>query len=319
MEAILGTLSGDNNKLLLCGNPTRTSGIFYDSHNRDRESYKTHKVSSLDSPRTSKENIEMLKKKYGEGSDLWKVRVLGEFPSGEMDTFMSLEIVEFAAQEVKTEPIGTTLRIGVDVARFGEDSTEMYAGMGYSVVGHEVYNKQDTMATTGAIIRLAKEMLEAYPNIEHVEIRVDDSGVGGGVTDRLNEIMIEENLTWTIVPINNGASSLDEHYGNLGAEMWGSIKAMLEQNMTNFINGDPGVLQLPDDDVLISQFSTRKWHMSSKGKILLERKEDMKKPKRGLKSPDRADAFVLCFGDFIIEPDETGIMPPMIGSAVIKR
>ena len=28
MEAILGTLSGENNKLLMCGNPTRTSGTF---------------------------------------------------------------------------------------------------------------------------------------------------------------------------------------------------------------------------------------------------------------------------------------------------
>ena len=62
MEAILGTLSGAENKLFLCGNPTRTSGVFYDSHNRDRDLYKIHKVSSLDSPRTSKDNIEVLKR-----------------------------------------------------------------------------------------------------------------------------------------------------------------------------------------------------------------------------------------------------------------
>lgn len=45
MEAILSTLSGEFNKLLMCGNPTRTSGVFYDSHNRDRADYNTHKVS----------------------------------------------------------------------------------------------------------------------------------------------------------------------------------------------------------------------------------------------------------------------------------
>lgn len=76
--------------------------------------------------------------------------------------------------------------------------------------------------------------------------------------------------------------------------MWASIKEQLEQNMSNFMNGDPSVLQLPDDDVLITQLTGRKWNMTSKGKMLLESKKDMKK--RGLKSPDRADAFVLTFG-----------------------
>ncbi|WP_235209151.1 hypothetical protein [Paenibacillus polymyxa] len=59
--------------------------------------------------------------------------------------------------------------------------------------------------------------------MKRTRIRVDDSGVGGGVTDRLNEIVAEEGLPYKIIPINNG-SSLDEHYGNLFTEMWASIK-----------------------------------------------------------------------------------------------
>ncbi|MDF2651330.1 MAG: terminase protein PACase protein, partial [Paenibacillus sp.] len=99
-------------------------------------------------------------------------------------------------------------------------------------------------------------------------------------------------------------------------EMWGAVRTELEGNMTNFINGITPDFELPDDDTLISQLSTRKWKMTSKGKILLESKDDMKK--RGLKSPDRADAFVLTFGEYLVEPDEH-IMTPMIGSVVIKR
>lgn len=57
MEAILGTLSGGNNKLLMCGNPTRTSGTFYDAFYSSRWIYKCHTVSSEDSPRTNKDNI----------------------------------------------------------------------------------------------------------------------------------------------------------------------------------------------------------------------------------------------------------------------
>ena len=88
MEAILGTLSGDNNKLLLCGNPTRTTGTFYDAFNRDLKLYKHHTVSSLDSPRTNKDNIEALIRKYGEDSNVVRVRVKGLFPDQEDDVFM---------------------------------------------------------------------------------------------------------------------------------------------------------------------------------------------------------------------------------------
>jgi hypothetical protein len=119
---------------------------------------------------------------------------------------------------------------------------------------------------------LANQLYIAHPYLNRIRIRVDDSGVGGGVTDRLNEIVAEEGLTYEIIPINNGSSSLDEHYGNLVTEMWASIKEQLEQNMSNFMNGDP----------------------------------------------DRADAFVLTFGEFLVEAPEH-IMLPSIGSVKVKR
>ena len=56
MEAIQGTLSGDNNRLLMCGNPTQNTGTFHDSHTVDAQSYYCMKVSSRDSPRTNKQN-----------------------------------------------------------------------------------------------------------------------------------------------------------------------------------------------------------------------------------------------------------------------
>jgi phage terminase large subunit len=299
MAAILGTLSGPFNKLLMCGNPTKTSGVFFDSHNRDREDYKTHKVSCLNSPRTSKENIEMLKRKYGEGSDVYRVRVEGEFPRGESDTFISLEAAEFAKDEVTVIPKGDTLYIGSDIARFGDDETAMYARLNGVPVDSHFHHKQNTMVTTGWILNMAANCLKAYPNISHVQIRVDDDGLGGGVTDRLNEINEEQGLGYEIIPVHNGSSSDDEYYGNKGSELWGHVKEQLEENMSNFILGLPGQLQLPDDEKLIAQLTTRKWRMGSNGKIYLEKKSDMKK--RGLSSPDRADAFVLTFANVEVE------------------
>ncbi|MFD2878613.1 hypothetical protein ACFTAO_25540 [Paenibacillus rhizoplanae] len=72
----------------------------------------------------------MLKRKYGEGSDVYRVRVQGQFPRGEAGTFITLEAAEHAAKEVQIKVTGTTLVIGVDVARYGDDETAMYAGIG---------------------------------------------------------------------------------------------------------------------------------------------------------------------------------------------
>jgi hypothetical protein len=296
MEAIQGTLSGDDNKLLMCGNPTRTSGYFYDSHNRDRRLFRTHKVDSRDSKRTSKENIQMLIDKYGADSDVVRVRVYGEFPKAEADAFIALEIAELAAN-ASVLPGGDTLHLGVDVARFGDDETVIAPRIGMKVFKLRCYNKQDTMVTAGWVISTGKEMLRHYSQLQRVEIKVDDSGVGGGVTDRLNEVIREQGLkNWVVIPVNNGAkpsSSEEEHYENRGTETWADLRNLLQESFSKHLQGAPVGLELPDDDRLVTQLTQRKYRMTSKGRLALERKEDMKK--RGLDSPDRADAVVLSF------------------------
>lgn len=293
MEAILGTLSGVNNKLLMCGNPNRTSGVFYDSHNKDRSHYKTHKVSSLDSSRTSKENIEMLKEKYHEDSDVYRVRVLGEFPKAEADTFIPLEFAEYASSTTLEELKGDILHLGVDVARFGDDETVIAPRIGDKVFTLKTYSKQDTMVTAGWVINIGKSMMGQHEQIKEVKVKVDDSGVGGGVTDRLKEVVSEQGLPFTIIPVNNGSSADDEHYENKGTEAWANVRELLEKNFSAHMQGKEPTVELPNDERLISQLTTRKYKMTSRGKIALEKKEDMKK--RGLSSPDRADAVVLAF------------------------
>lgn len=295
MEAILGTLSGENNKLLMCGNPTKISGVFYDSHNRDRSHYKSHKVSSMDSSRTSKKNIDMLLEKYGHDSDVARVRVYGEFPRAEADTFIPLEIVELAKEsEAKVNRSITVGDLGVDVARFGDDETVICKRIDGVVYPLVTYRKQDTTVTTGYVIKAAKEMLKNNTHLKQIYIKVDDSGVGGGVTDQLNEIVKQERLPFKVFPvINNGTADDAEHYENVGTEQWGVVREILNDDFSNYMTGKETTTRLPNDQKLISQLTTRKYRMTSRGKIALERKEDMKK--RGLQSPDRADAVVLSF------------------------
>ena len=296
MEAVLGTLTGDDNKLLMCGNPNRLEGVFYDSHHNDRDKFKVHKVSSMDSTRTSKDNIEMLLSKYGKNSDVARVRIYGEFPKGALDSLISMDSVEYAVNSIIPDSSikdSIVAHIGVDVARFGDDKTVITARIGGKVVDVMKYTKKGTMKTAGYVLQMALHVRDKYKGILKCMIKVDDTGVGGGVTDRLKEVVESENLPYTIVPVNNGGSASDKYYANLGAQMWGNIKELLEQNISDNLQGKPPVADFPNDADLIRQFSNRKYKMSSKGKIELERKEDMKK--RGLQSPDIADSVALAF------------------------
>lgn len=165
MEAILGTLSGSNNKLLLCGNPTRTSGTFYDSHTRDRALYKCHTVSSADSSRTNKENIDSLIRKYGWDSNVVRVRVRGEFPNQEDDVFIPLSLIEQCSSkllELDDTDGMQFVSLGVDVARFGDDETIIYRNYhGHCKI---VRNRrgQNLMATVGDIVKEFKKIYREY-------------------------------------------------------------------------------------------------------------------------------------------------------------
>lgn len=295
MEAILGTLSGENNKLLLCGNPTRTSGTFYDAFHADRELYGCHTVSSLDSKRTNKDNIKSLIRKYGEESNVVLVRVYGKFPNQEDDVLIPLSVVEQCGSrmyELPKEKESKNILFGVDVARFGDDETSIYR----NVKGHlklAVSRKgQDTMRTVGDIVDQYRIVLKEYKDYKgSVYINIDDTGVGGGVTDRLREVKREENLDrMVIVPINaaekietktNDGKEAAERYNNITTHMWATLKDLMKEK--NVV--------LEDDPETIAQLTTRKYLIASNGKIEIEKKKDMKK--RGLSSPDRADALVL--------------------------
>lgn len=297
MEAILGTLTGEDNKLLLMGNPNRIDGVFYDAFNKDRDKFKTHTVSSRNSKRTSRDNIAMLESKYGKDSDVCRVRIDGQFPKGSLDSFISLETVELASSkdnQIRQADIDAakTLHIGVDVARFGDDKTVITPRVSAKVFEFRKFSKKDTMETAGNVIACCKEYMRRFPGVKKCMIKVDDSGVGGGVTDRLKEVIKDEKLPYMVIPVNNGSAATDAYYFNLGAQLWGHVKELLESNFSNKMQGKNDVqIELPNDEEMIKQLSIRKYHMTSKGKIQLESKDEMKK--RGLGSPDTADSLSL--------------------------
>lgn len=295
MEAITGTLSGEHNKLLLMGNPTKTSGTFYDSHTADRALYRCHTVNSENSRRTNKDNIAAMKRKYGENSNVVRVRVYGEFPEQEDDVFIMLSSIEQCGSKVYELPEDKGMpyiMFGVDVARFGDDETVIYRNAKGKLKMVAKRHGQDLMATVGDIVAQYKNVIKEFPEYTGpIYVNIDDTGLGGGVTDRLKEVKREQKLHRLFVIPINAAEKIDtdtkegkeaaEYYNNLTTHMWAVLRDLLENKQ----------IEIEDEADTFAQLSIRKYFMASNGKLELESKKEMKK--RGVSSPDRADAAAL--------------------------
>lgn len=308
MEAILGTLSGINNKLLLCGNPTKTTGTFFDAFNRDANLYKRYTVSSLDSPRTNKESIKSLIKKYGKDSNVVRVRVYGEFPNDEDDVFFSTsEIYKSIDTEISKDTekaLGLngerkdpskiySVDVGCDVARFGDDKTVITYKVNELCMIYKKINGKDTTWTAGNLINLYKYIKTVLKYDKPIPIKLDNGGIGGGVIDQLNAVKKTSDFydAMRIYPINFGQPKKNPFYYDTTTIMLGVIKDLITPRDSEG-NKLPSQLILPKDDDLIGEFTCRKYSFVSGSRQKVESKDEMKK--RGLPSPDIADSIALC-------------------------
>lgn len=300
MEAILGTLSGRNNKLLLLGNPTRTSGVFYESHTKNRDMYECFTVNSEKCSRVNLKNIEALKRKYGEDSNVVRVRVYGLFPQSEDDVFIPMHLIERAISandSYKPAPHPSKIQIGCDVARYGDDKTIISSKIDDKVTIEKKRHGQDTMKTSDDILLLGNEFVRKYRLIpgkdDPIPVCVDDGGVGGAVTDRLRQVKrLNPTLYWwlDVVPIKFGMPIRHNFYEDSTTYMMSIVRGLLYP-YDDEGNAKPTELILPDDDDLTAQLSCRKYFMTDRGKMRVESKDAMKA--RGLPSPDEADSILL--------------------------
>lgn len=278
-EVIDGARTTSGAVVLAVGNPTRRAGGFYDAFHRHRRFWATFHVSSADSPRVSRQWVEEMAAKWGTDSDVYRVRVAGEFPRGESDAFIPIELVEAAVN--RDVPAGGPAEIGVDVARYGDSETAICAREGTRVRFLLAYRKRGVPEVVGLVAQAAKR-LKDETGVGVIRVKVDDTGVGGGVTDGLRELAGQE-LPWLeVVPVPFSAGG-DERYADLASAMWGNLRELLEA----------GALSLPDDDDLVAQLTLRRYTVDPRGRVRLESKEQLRR--RGIPSPDRADALALAF------------------------
>jgi hypothetical protein len=274
-EAAAGSMSGHNALTILLGNPVRSSGFFFDTHNRLKDEWWTKRVSCVDSKRVSTEYVNDMKSRYGEESNAFRIRVLGEFPRSDDDTIIPMDLLESAKHRDTRAYEDAPIVWGLDVARFGSDSSVLCKRQSNVVHTLERWRNLDLMQLTGAVV-------SQYEACDHknrpTEILVDSIGLGAGVVDRLREL----NLPARGINVSE-SPAMGGTYLNLRAELWHKAKAWLEKRDC----------KIPNNEDLIGELATVRYTFTSNGKIKIESKDDIRR--RGLKSPDMADAFVLTF------------------------
>lgn len=304
-EPILGALSTEGSRLFMAGNPTKLTGFFFDSHHKNRAQYNALHVDGRDSSRVDTAFIQTIIEMFGEESDVFRVRVAGDFPKSQPDSFIPMEWCERASGAVELPEEPKRIDIGVDVARYGDDSSVVCLVYDKLQQGEpDIYHHNNTTEIAGKVIQTVKRSARRHLQAE-IHLKVDCDGLGVGVYDIVNEqreTIIEaiekerEEAEIEAPPFvfeiyechfggEGGTVSDDEgdpiEYENSTGIMWGTVRlALYEQR-----------LRLWENDQQIAQLSNRKYVVNSKGKIELEKKEAMKK--RGLPSPDMADALAL--------------------------
>lgn len=207
-------------------------------------------------------------KRWGPESPRFISKVLGEFPEIGNDVLIPPSLIQ-AAHDRHLEADGPGI-LGVDVARYGMDRTVVYLRRGPVIRLHGEWSKQATTETTGRVIEASRETGAG-------EIRVDGVGVGGGVVDQLTE------QGFGALDMQAGAKAQDpERFVNSRSEWAWAMRERLE---SGDIDLDPA------DEDLAAELGAFKYRYNSRGQIVIESKDEMRK--RGLPSPDHADAAIL--------------------------
>jgi len=254
------------------GNPTQNSGRFRECFRKFRHRWVTRQIDSRTVPGTNKALFDQWAEDHGEDSDFFKVRVRGQFPSQSAMQFISGEDVDaartrrIAEHQFKFAPV----IIGVDPAWSGDDELVIFMRQGlFSKVLAVMPKNDNDMAVATRIAQYEDELKADAVNV--------DAGYGTGIVSGGRTLGRSWNLVWF------GAKAPDKGCRNMRAYIWREMRDWLKAG---------GTID-PDDDVLYQDLIGPETVANMEGLVQLEAKEDMKR--RGVPSPNRADALALTF------------------------
>lgn len=278
-EAAVGAMSGGQTvRFIVIGNPNANSGPFYNAF-RD-PTFNKLRISAFDIPNVREQRqvipgltdhhfVEEVAARYGEHSDAYKVRVLGEFPSQASNTIISIDAIEAAFNADRELQNEKDEHIGLDPARFGDDDSAFVYRKGNFAKVLEVVNGNNTMELAGKSVRYLKE----FPN---AKLDIDVIGIGAGIFDRLRE---QPNISHRVFGVNSAAKPHDPaEFLNVRIESWVNVREWLRDAILERHEG-------------FYELAQPTYKITSAGKMQLEGKEEM--AKRGVPSPNVADALAL--------------------------
>lgn len=272
-KPLTGGLTQKCNFIVLYFNPTKRTGFAIQTQfGKGSENWVKLQWDSEKSPLVSKQHIKDMEDKYGRESNTFRIRVKGVPPVSDDGTLIPWDwVFDSVNRDIKVQKEDPII-LSVDCAGYGEAKAIILVRQGMKVIAIYTYNKLNT-------IELAGWVLEKINYHEPDVVYIDSIGLGAGVYDQVKDVHKER-----CYPINVCESpSRIEKFDRLRDELWWKTREMFENRL----------ISIPDDQALIEQLCGPRYNPDKKGKIKIESKQEMKK--RGLHSPDKADALVMTF------------------------
>lgn len=278
-------------RILAASNPIHNTGWFYEGFHSHREFWDCIHLSSEDTPNVKGDEppipgladpdfIDLQKKKYGEDSANYQIRILGEFAGTATNTVVGLKLVEAACKRwtanlavVHSEP----LELGVDVARFGDDESTIAPRRGPRIYPLITTQGADGNQVAGLIMKVVRELRQPG---EKVTVKID--GTGGYGSSPIDILRKDHSSEVTVVEVNASSKADDEEkYTNLRAQMHFGVAQFLSEGG-----------ELPaNDKKLETDLLAPTYMFDARRRFQVEAKKDIKK--RLKRSPDRGDAVAL--------------------------
>lgn len=282
-EVAEGAMTDNNTQIIwaVFGNPTKNTGRFRECFDSGRFAHRwnSRAIDSRTVKISNKTQLQAWVDDYGEDHDFVRVRVRGMFPRVDATSYISLDDVRDAQARVPHGQDNLPLIGGLDVARFGPDSSVLAIRQ-----GRDATREWPRLQGQSTVV-LARWAFEQYMRFNLAAMVVDSGGVGGGVYDQLELMGINVYaVDFSNTPDNDSA----EKYFNKRAEMYGRMRYWLTKGGCIPADGANA-----EGKGLSAQLTAATYTYQADVKVQLESKKDIRR-RLGI-SPDDADALAITF------------------------